>query len=375
MKDKTMNKRLHIMKKTGLWLILAFSLMGCSPKESAKEQIKGQAGAAETSTELEVHFLDVGQGDCTLIKTGEHAMLIDAGNNDKGTLVQKYLMSQGVTHLDYIIGTHPDADHIGGLDVVIYKFESDEILMPDVSKDTKTYEDVIDSAEARHEKITAPEAGETYALGEAEFTIIAPNMSDYENSNDYSIALLLTHGENKFLFAGDAEEESEEEMLNGAADLEADVYKVSHHGSRTATTEEFLQEVEPEYAVISCGEGNSYGHPHVEVLERLQEEDVEVFRTDEQGTIVAVSDGASIRWNMPALEEETGEQKEVAASDKERAEEIKETYIVNKNTKKFHDLSCPLAETMKESNREDREATREELENDGYSPCKKCLDF
>ena len=154
---------------------------------------------------MEVHFLDVGQGDATLILSDGHAMLIDAGNNNKGTAVQNYLQKQGVKKLDYVIGTHPDADHIGGLDVVIYKFDCGKVLLPDFGKDTKTYYEVTDTLKAKNYKAVHPKVGERYQLGDASFTITAPNSSKYDSANDYSIAVRLEHGRNHFLFVGDAE--------------------------------------------------------------------------------------------------------------------------------------------------------------------------
>ena len=225
-------------------------------------------------------------------------MLIDAGDNDKGTAVQSYLESQGVTELDYVIGTHPDADHIGGLDVILYKFDCQTVLMPDFEKDTRTYDDVIQTMKQKRYENTSPRTGETFELGSAVFTIVAPNGEYGDNANDYSIGILLQHGGNRFLFTGDAEEASEADMLENGMDLKADVFKAAHHGSRTANTEEFLNAVDPDYMVISCGQDNSYGHPHAEVMNRLRIMGISVFRTDEQGTIVAHSDGTEITFNM-----------------------------------------------------------------------------
>lgn len=322
---------------------------------------------------LEVHYIDVGQGDATLIKCGSHAMLIDGGNNNKGTTVQLYLKKQGVESLDYVIGTHPDADHIGGLDVIVYKYNCDTVIMPDYEKDTKTYQELVDVIHDKNMKITYPVVGEQYALGEAKFTIIAPNSNSYGgNANDYSVAILLEYGKNRFLFTGDAEEASEAEMLTNGIDISADVYKVAHHGSRSASTQEFLNAVHPKYAVISCGEGNSYGHPHAEVLNRLRSMGVEVFRTDEQGSIIASSDGENITWNCSATDSwQSGEQTE---SDRENAANVTEqtTYVLNTNTKKFHRETCGSVSQIKEENFQKVQTSREELEQSGYSPCKKC---
>lgn len=338
---------------------------------------------------LEVHYIDVGQGDATLIKCGSHAMLIDGGNNNKGTTVQLYLKKQGVESLDYVIGTHPDADHIGGLDVIVYKYNCDTVIMPDYEKDTKTYQELVDVIHDKNMKITYPVVGEQYALGEAKFTIIAPNSNSYGgNANDYSVAILLEYGKNRFLFTGDAEEASEMEMLSNGIELSADVYKVAHHGSRSASTQEFLNAVHPKYAVISCGEGNSYGHPHAEVLNRLRSMGVEVFRTDEQGSIIASSDGENINWNCSATDSwQSGEQTE---SDRENSEDEnpgdensgnaisdavtseQTTYVLNTNTKKFHRETCSSVSQIKEENFQKVQMSREELEQSGYSPCKNC---
>ena len=283
-------------KKRILALILPAFLMlfGFASGAQQADTVKAAGG----NNRLEVHFMDVGQGDATLIMTDGHAMLIDAGNNGKGTAVQNYLQKQGIKKLDYVIGTHPDADHIGGLDVIIYKFDCGKVLLPDYQKNTKTYDEVEDTLKAKSYRAAHPAAGDTYQLGDAVFTVTAPADKKFDNANDYSIAVRLEYGKNAFLFVGDAEEDSENEMLKSKQDISADVYKVSHHGSKTGTSEEFLEKVDPQYAVISCGEDNSYGHPHAEVLNLLRREGVQVFRTDEQGTIVAVSDGRKITWNM-----------------------------------------------------------------------------
>lgn len=265
------------------------------------EKLQASEAAQPALSELTVHFIDVGQGDCTLIVCDGEAMLIDAGNNDKGTAVQLYLTKQGIDSLKYVIGTHPDADHIGGLDVVLYKFDCGTVILPDKSSDTATYRDVIDVMEEKGYRNTLPVVGNAYALGSAVFTIVGPAGS-YDDSNNCSVALLLEHGENAFLFTGDAESEAEEDMLESGISLDADVYQVGHHGSSSSSTEAFLDAVTPEYAVISCGAGNFYGHPHAETLNHLRERGVQVFRTDEQGTITVTSDGSSLVWSCSPSE-------------------------------------------------------------------------
>lgn len=250
---------------------------------------------------LEIHFIDVGQADATLIMCDGEAMLIDAADNDSGSQVQLYLNKQNVKSLKYVIGTHPDADHIGGLDVILYKFDCETLIMPDVSADTATYRDVIETMQVREVVNTLPIVGDTYLLGDATFTIVGP-VDTYDDRNNNSICILIEHGDNEFLFTGDASEEAEKDILELGLNVDADVYKVAHHGSSSSSTKYFLEEVTPKYAVISCGEDNSYGHPHAEVLNNLRMMGVRVFRTDEQGSVVVTSDGETLTWNCAPTE-------------------------------------------------------------------------
>lgn len=310
-------------KLTNLFLMLAliFSIAGCGsideivPQNSGNTQSESNINTdkpvsdenSETLDNLEIHFLDVGQGDCTLIKCGDDAMLIDAGNNNKGTLVKSYLNSQNIKTLNYVIGTHPDADHIGGLDVVLYNFDCETIIMPNEEKDTATYRDVIDTIKHKNYQITRPTVGATYTLGDATFKIISP-AKDYKDCNDSSVSFIMTHGNKTYLFTGDCEEEAENDMLSSNLLSDVDVFKAGHHGSRTASTKDFLEKITPEYVVISCGEGNSYGHPHSEVLNNLRAMGCDVFRTDEQGSILLKSDGNKITWSLsPSTSWQAGE--------------------------------------------------------------------
>ncbi len=370
-----------------LLLVLVFSqVTGCGNLLTGKFESSSRAVQVSKDTNgetLEIHFLDVGQGDATLIKQGDHAMLIDGGNNDKGTAVQSYLQYQGIQNLDYVIGTHPDADHVGGLDVVMYKFSWDTVILPDLQKDTKTYQEVLKVIEDKGKKITYPVAGDVYNLGNAEFTIIAPVKEDYgDNWNEYSVGILLQFGENRFVFTGDAEEEAEQDMIAQKIDLSADVLKAAHHGSDTANTMPFLEEVNPVSVVISCGEGNSYGHPRAGAMNNFRSIGAKVYRTDEQGTIVVVSDGREITWNCsPSESWKAGEpggtqEKELEKAGTDRGETNRETpkteYIINTNTKKFHEKSCGSVEQIQEENREYSNLTTQELEEQGYEPCKRC---
>lgn len=252
---------------------------------------------------LNVHFIDVGQGDSILVESAGHFMLIDAGENNQGETVVSYLKQAGVSSLDYVIGTHPHSDHIGGLDNVIRSFDTKTLFLPPVEHTTATFEDVLDAAEEKGLSITAPVPGDSFSLGEASFTLLSPVKEYDDDLNDWSVGVRLSYGDNAFVMCGDAEEKAEQDIIKSGATLSADVLKAGHHGSNTATSDSFLKAVSPSVAVISCGKGNSYGHPHKETMEKLEKAGVNVLRTDELGTIIAHSDGTAITWsNIPAAD-------------------------------------------------------------------------
>lgn len=243
---------------------------------------------------LTVSYLDVGQGDATLITKGDFHMLIDAGKNEKGADVVEYLKEEGIDRLDILVGTHPDSDHIGGLDDVLEAVPVDTIYMPAAKKSTKTYDEVESVLKRAGKKAGMPEIGKEYIYGEnVVLRFLSPDKT-YSDANDNSLVVQLGYGKNRFLFMGDAEENVEKDILEKGYDLTCDVLKLGHHGSYTATSDAFLKAADPAYGIISCGKNNSYGHPHAEVLARLEDEDVQVYRTDTMGTIQAVSDGTRV---------------------------------------------------------------------------------
>lgn len=248
----------------------------------SKEQDEGQ---------LRVLFLDVGQGASQLlISPSGHTMLIDAGNNDKEDEMLGYLQAYGVRHLDLVIGTHPDADHIGGLDRVIDRVDIGQVYMPKVQSNTKTFESLLISIRNKGLKVKTAKAGLDLAWDEqVQVKMLAPATSTDDNNN-MSAVVKVTYGDTSFLLTGDAESESERAMLESGANLHADVLLVGHHGSKSSTTARFLNAVKPKYAVIQVGD-NSYGHPTKTILDRLAKQKVEVYRNDLQGTVEIVSDG------------------------------------------------------------------------------------
>ena len=246
------------------------------------------------SNQMEVTYLDVGQGDATLIAKGNFHMLIDAGNNQKGKVVVEYLKRAGVDKLDVLVGTHPDSDHIGGLDDVIKEISVETVYLPEAKKDTKTYQDVKKALKSKKLTAKMPEIGKEYIFEKnVIIRFLSPDKS-YSDSNNASLVVQAAYGKNRFLFMGDAETEAEEQIVKRGYDISCDVLKLGHHGSYTATSQSFLKKADPVYAVISCGKDNSYGHPHAEVLARLEDEDVQVYRTDRMGTIQATSDGEKV---------------------------------------------------------------------------------
>ncbi len=254
------------------------------------------SGGELAGGQMEVHFIDVGQGDAVLIKSADASMLVDAGDDSKGTAIQNYLQKQGIERLNYLVLTHPDSDHIGGAPVIIEKFEIDQVFLSDFEKDNSTYRKLVQALDNKGLVGSTPSVGQVFSLGDAQVTILGP-CDTYSDPNNASLALLVQNGEDSFLFTGDAEEEGELAMLESGLSLKADVYKAGHHGSKTSSSEAFLDAVQPEFAVISCGEGNSYGHPSAQTLNSFRSRGIQVFRTDEQGSIVAVSDGENITWN------------------------------------------------------------------------------
>ena len=255
--------------------------------------------AVNTNTSLlKVHYIDVGQADSILIENNGKFALIDGGNNADGNLVVNYLKSKGVSKLDYVIATHPQEANIGGLDDVINNFSIGKVIMPKATTTTKTYEDVLTAIRNKGLTITLPKTGDKYSIGGATFTILAPNSESYDSLNNYSVVVKLTYLNNSFLFTGDAETLSENEMINKGLDLKADVLKVGHHGSSTSTSQGFLDRVNPKYAVVSVGKDNSYGHPNKTVMDRLQSKNINIYRTDESGTIIATSNGNNITFNV-----------------------------------------------------------------------------
>jgi competence protein ComEC len=244
---------------------------------------------------FEVHYIDVGQADAELVLCDGESMLIDGGNAADSNLIVSYLRDLNIDHLNYIVCTHAHEDHVGGLSGALNECTVDNVLCSTDNHDTKVFKNFKKYTEAQGKEIEIPETGDTFELGESYVEILGPQR-EYDELNNNSIVMKVTYGETSFLFTGDAEREAEQDIIDAGYDLSADVLKVGHHGSNSSTSYVFLREIMPKYAVISCGKDNSYGHPHEEPLSRLRDAGVTVYRTDESGHIVAVSDGKNISF-------------------------------------------------------------------------------
>ncbi len=249
-----------------------------------------------TDDQITIHFLDVDQADAIVIELIDNeVMVIDAGEAHDSDTVINYLQDLNYTNIDYLVGTHPHADHIGGLEDVINNFTVEKIYMPKVTTDTKTYENLLTTISNHNLKITTAK-NDTIIIEEDNYKIeILGPIQEYNDLNNNSAVIKITYYNNSFLFMGDAEKESEEDLLNSGYDLDVDIVKVGHHGSDTSSTLEFISATTPEYAIISVGENNTYNLPKQDVILNWENIGTKVFRTDLDGNVVISSDGTTLR--------------------------------------------------------------------------------
>lgn len=247
------------------------------------------------SNATRIHFIDVGQGDCSLIESNGEYMLIDSGEVDAYSKVKEYVDSLNIEEFKYVIATHPHSDHIGSLSRVVDNYKIDNIIMPKVSSNSSTFINLAKSIKANDVNVIESQVGENYNFGDCSFMIIAPYTYSSDEMNDNSVGIKLTHGNDKCIFMGDSGSNVEKQILDKGIDIKADLFKVSHHGSKTSNSLEFLKAMSPKYAVISCAKNNEYNHPHKPILDRLKELNVDVYRTDESGNIVFQSTGNGLK--------------------------------------------------------------------------------
>lgn len=341
------------MKKRFLCLLLLLALLaGCSFTPATEPTpVSGDT--------LQVHFIDVGQADCALISCGGKYMLIDGGNVEDSSLVVSYLQKLGITELEAVVCSHAHEDHVGGLPGVLAVFRTHSVYAPTRTYSSNCFDDFMYYVNQQDLTVTIPSPGDTFSLGSAVVTVLGPTKS-YADTNNTSLVLRVQFGATRFLFTGDMETDAERDLVDSGADLKADVLKVGHHGSDTSTGYLFLRSVAPKYGVISVGKGNSYGHPCEEPLSRLEDADVEIYRTDKLGHIIATSDGKTITftWGNTSAQPDSGSAQQTR-------------YIGNINSKTLHLPSCSSLPAEKN---QIVFTDYDQAIAAGYTPCSRCME-
>ena len=283
--------------------------------------------------QLTVHYLDVGQADSILLECEGEFMLIDGGNRDDGQMVVSYLEDCGVEELQAVVCTHAHEDHVGGLPSVLAVYPTAAVYAPTKTYASSVFDSFLYYVDQQRLEVTLPAPGDKMTLGSADITVLGP-VKSYPDPNNTSIVLLVEFGETRFLFTGDMEREAENDMLNhweDQVDWNVDVLKSGHHGSSTSSGYRFIYETDPEYAIVSCGKNNDYGHPHRETISLYKDAGLPMLRTDELGTVLAVSDGSEIVISW--------EKQHKAPAGLTPAADFGK-YIANKNSKTFHTPFC-----------------------------------
>ncbi len=346
-----------------LAVLLSTFALGCKQANAVdKVNINTDNTQVTSLNDMKVHYIDVGQGDSELIQVDGKNILIDAGNND--SMAYNYLKQLGIKKIDYVMATHPHSDHIGGMTQIINEFDIGEFYAPKVNHTTKTFENMIKALQSKGIKLIAPTPGDTLNVGNATLQFLAPNSTKYEDMNNYSIACKLKYGNTSYVFMGDAEALSEGEILAKQLDISADVLKLGHHGSHSSTSQAFLEKVNPQYAIVSCGKGNDYGHPHQETIDKLNKKGIEVLRTDVSGTIISTSDGNNINFNVNASGTSTANG--TNNNTPETKTKSNSVWVANKTSKVYHSSKdCSNMKNPTQISLEDAKAK-------GLRPCSKC---
>ncbi|WP_417182644.1 ComEC/Rec2 family competence protein [Blautia sp.] len=362
-----------------LSMILALTLV--LPGNAVTAKADGQGDMA-------VHFIDVGQGLAILVQSGGENLLYDGGNRSHADEVVQYLKNQQVETINYMISSHYDEDHLGGLVKCLDNFEVEHVLGSDYVHTSDLFNTFMNTATAHAIIVEYPSVGDTYEFGTGSFTVMAPDGIS-QNSNDNSVVIRLVNGNNSFMFMGDAEETSEQDMISTGMNLDCDVLSLGHHGSASSTSWDLLEATSPSWAVISCGLNNTYGHPAAETMGKLSDMDIPVFRTDDQGTVIALSDGNTISWTQePCNDYTSGSEKQSTDSSADQSEQYTndaaatESYAAETDTSdtqgrmvwisatgsKYH--SIPDCGNMN-PNKATQETESQAL-SQGYEACKKC---
>jgi len=345
-----------------------------APEESTKSPATDQDNesafpSVPTDAAFAVHFIDVGQADASLVICDGKAMLIDGGNSEDSSLIYSYLRDHGIEHLDYVVCTHAHEDHVGGLAGALSYATVGTVFSPVTSYNSRVFENFVKKVDERGKSITVPRAGQRFSLGSATVTVLGP-VQEYDEPNNTSIVLRIVFGELSFLFTGDMESDAERDLIDSGVDLRSTVLKVGHHGSGTSSSYLFLREVAPRYGVISVGTGNSYGHPHENILSRYRDADVQLYRTDLQGDVICTSeDGRTLQFST-----EKNSSVQTNPTEDDRTESDTQAveayaYVGNLNSKKYHLATCS---SLPDEKNRIYFTTRAEAEAAGYTPCSRC---
>ena len=370
-------EKVSLLRRIAAWAAaaaLALGLAGCGDLPSAPggsaDLIPSPSASAASAVDtvdapFEMHFIDVGQALSVLVECDGQFMLYDGGNVDDGSLVVSYLQNQGVEELQYVFCSHAHEDHVGGLAAALACFPANHVYSPVTEASTQCFQDFVKYTRQQGLQVEVPAAGTVWQLGSAAVTMLGP-VAQYSDTNDTSIVLRIDYGSTSFLLTGDMEKTAETDLVNSGANLKADVLQVGHHGSSTSTGYLFLNAVLPEMAVISCGVGNKYGHPHEETLSILRDAGVDLYRTDLQGTITIGSDGQNytVGYEHFVPDDQLNPTAPAASGTAQQA------YIGNVNSKKFHLPTCPNLPAEKN---QILFSGYDEAVAAGYTPCSTCI--
>ena len=352
------------------------AISSSAPESSAPVSAAPAAAAPTSGTKLKIHYIDVGQGDSEFLELPNgKTMLIDAGNPENGQQIVGYIKNLGHSKIDYLVATHPHADHIGGMAAVINSLDIGSFYAPKVTTTTQTYKGLIYALQSKKLGIHVAKAGTNmFKTGNLSADIIAPVNISGDDLNQYSAVIMLTYGDNRFLFTGDAGEPSESQIT---ADVKADVLKVGHHGSSTSTSQAFLNKIKPKYAVIEVGAGNSYGHPAAATLSKLQTIGATIYRTDKDGTIIFTSDShtitvdkkaSSAKENAPpkASSKAATVKSTVPKATSPSTDNQSVTVYITDTGSKYHRTGCKYLKKSKHA------ISLKDAKAQGYGPCSIC---
>lgn len=364
-------------------LALALALAGCSTDNSVASSTSAtDATVPGSSLELPVGdeknasfsltMLDVGQGLSVLIEADGEYLLYDGGGRSTSSYVVSYLQQHGVDQIRWLVASHYDEDHISGLVGVLNTTEVEEALLPDYTTDTRIYQSLQNAIAEQNVPVVTPLQGDLYTLGSAEIEVVGPGNNHYAKDNDNSLCLHVSYGNFQCLLTGDAEQDAEEDMVQSGQDLSCDVYVVGHHGSASSSSDALLDTAAPQYAFLSVGEGNPYGHPAEETLESIQRRGIALYRTDKQGEVTVYSDGDRYWFSTASCEDWTHGIHTVSEEEPATTSPQEALFILNTHTKKFHLPDCPSAAQIEGQNKAYTDVSRDELMSRGYTACKRC---